>query len=223
MKTPDEIKAQWKPIGAWLAANAAVIGLVLAVLWIVLGEWREWKRGPGAPPAPVIAAPTERIAEAPRVVVEAPLVAPALPPKVVKRIAREYRKPGLATVEEDGSVVGADGHAIPGGISSAEVVLTEVELPPMPAGGGALVTREADGAIGVTVIPKPLPFVELRSEFAVGALIDPTGNGNWRGYARWTGLRIGRIHAVVEAGGESRSGSSGGYALLGAEFRFGGR
>lgn len=213
-------KLNWAEIVKFAAKYGTALGVVAVVGWFLLGEYRDWRRGEGAPPVPVVAQPTERTATAPVVTVTAPLQAPVLPPKVVKRIAKDYGK-SVATLNPAGEVVDDEGDVLPGGLEAGDLVLTEVELPKLPDGGDALVTRSPGGAVEVTVRPKPRKFFELRSDWAVGALLDPTGTGNWRGYARWNGLRIGRVYAVVEAGGERRASESGAYALVGAEMRFG--
>ena len=217
-----------KPIawGSVVKAAAKYSSLLVATtvaLWFLAGEWRQWVRNEGATPPPAVARQTSRVEKAADVTIPAaPLVAPALPPKVVKRIGKDYGKP-VASLNASGEVVDSGGAIIPGGLEISDLVLTEVEIPRLPEGGGALVTRKPGGGVEVTVRAAPRRFFELRSEFSIGALVDPTGGGDWRGYARWSGLRLGRVHAIVEAGGLRHGGSLGGYALVGAEVRFGGQ
>lgn len=211
-------------LAARIAIGPVAIAGVLIVVFIV-GEWRDLRRMTETLQAntAALAKKSERVAEATAVTIEAPLVAPAVAPKVVRRIAKDYAKPQLATLTEAGEVVDSSGAIIPGGLEISDLVLTEVEIPRLPEGGGALVTRKPGGGVEVTVKAAPRRFFELRSEFSIGALVDPTGGGDWRGYARWSGLRLGRVHAIVEAGGLRHGGSLGGYALVGAEVRFGGQ
>ena len=212
----------WAEVAKTAAKYSTILLIACGAMWLLLGEWSFWRHNDGARRPPIVARATARVAEAPQVKIpEAPLVAPALPPKVVKRIAKDYGKP-VSTLTEAGEVVDSSGAIIPGGLEVSDLVLTEVEIPRLPEGGGALVTRKPGGGVEVTVRAAPRRFFELRSEFSVGALVDPTGGGDWRGYARWSGLRLGRVHAIVEAGGLRHGGSSGGYVMVGAELRFGG-
>lgn len=221
------MKIEVRSVALWAAKNAALLIVGGLVALYISGELAAWRRGPEAPKGPVVAPVTERVAEAPAVRVEAPLAVPQLAPKVVRRIVKDYGKP-VATVDEAGTVVDDTGHAIPGGIEAADLLLSEVALPRMPDGGGAIVTRTPGGAIEVTVRPQPRRFFDLRSEWAIGAMVDPLdlakGDGtiDGRAFVRFTGLRIGRVHAIAEGGGERLNGRSGGYVLVGAEIRFGG-
>lgn len=205
----------------WCAKHLTVLAIGAWAALFVSGEVANWRRLPEVKPVPAVAPQTERVAEAPRVTVDAPLTAPQVAPRVLRKIVKDYGKP-VATVDTAGTVVDDTGHAIPGGSESTDLLLAEVELPRMSEGGGAIVTRTPGGAVEVTVRAKPRRFLELRSEWSIGALVDPTGGGDWRGYARWSGLRLGRVHAIVEAGGLRHGGSSGGYVMVGAELRFGG-
>lgn len=217
-------------LAARIAIGPVAIAGVLIVVFLV-GEWRDLRRMTETLQAntAALAKKTERVAEAPAVKIEAPLVAPAVAPKVVRRIAKDYAKPTLATVDEAGTVIDSAGHAIKGGIESSDLLVTEVQLPILPDGGGAIVTRAPGGAVEVTVRAKPRRFFDLRSEWSIGAMVDPLdlagGNGtiDGRAFVRYSGLRLGRVHAIAEAGGERLNGRSGGYVLVGAEVRFGSR
>lgn len=215
------MKVDARSVLLWCAKNLAVLGIGALVALFVAGELADWRRLPEVKPVPTVAPQAERVAEAPRVAVDAQLTAPQVAPRVLRKIVKDYGKP-VATVDSAGAVVDDTGHAIPGGIEATDLLLAEVELPRMAEGGGAIVTRTPGGAVEVTVRAKPRRFLDLRSDWSIGALVDPTGGGDWRGYARWSGLRLGRVHAIVEAGGLRHGGSSGGYVMVGAELRFGG-
>ena len=144
-----------------------------------------------------------------------------VPGRVLERLARDYDRPGLATVTAGGEVVDARGAVLPGGLAGAEVALGEFRLPRLPEGGSGLVTREPGGEVSLVVKPEARPFFALRSEWAVGAMVAPQDpGGEWRGYVRWSGLRLGRVHVVAEGGAQARAGASSAYALVGAEVRF---
>ncbi|HQN40262.1 MAG TPA: hypothetical protein PLQ31_12140, partial [Thermoanaerobaculia bacterium] len=179
--------------------GAAVVA-ALALL-VLLGELAAWRRVREVERRVVQVAPTRRFAELERVRVPAELAVPVVPGRVLERLARDYDRPGLATVTAGGEVVEARGAVLPGGLAGAEVALGEFRLPRLPEGGGALVTREPGGEVSLVVKPEARRFVGLRSEWAAGALVAPGDPaGEWRGYLRWSGLRLGRVHVVAEAG-----------------------
>lgn len=203
----------------WLGGLA--VAVVVAAALAELVAWY-WPVAP-VPAGPVVAVQTSRAAAAPEVKIAPELTVPALPPRVADKVRRDYAAPHVATVNTAGVPVDAKGSAIPGGFAGAEVALQEVTLPRLPAGGSALVTREPGGAVAVRVLPKPRPFVELRREWELEALASPIpGKSEGRVCARFTGLRLGRVRAIVEGGHAWRPGSSGLYVLAGARVEFGG-
>jgi len=210
----------------WAAGSTAAVKLGAAVvaalaLLVLLGELAAWRRVREVERRVVQVAPTRRFAELERVRVPAELAVPVVPGRVLERLARDYDRPGLATVTAGGEVVEARGAVLPGGLAGAEVALGEFRLPRLPEGGGALVTREPGGEVSLVVKPEARRFVGLRSEWAVGAMLSPADPaGEWRGYVRWSGLRVGRVHVVAEGGAQARAGTSSAYALVGAEVRF---
>ena len=210
----------------WASGSAAAGKLGAAVvaalaLLVVLGELAAWRRVREVERRVVQVAPTRRFADLERVRVPAELAVPVVPGRVLERLARDYDRPGLATVTPAGEVVDARGAVVPGGFGGAEVALGEFRLPRLPDGGGALVTREPGGEVSLVVKPEARRFVGLRSEWAAGALVAPGDPaGEWRGYVRWSGLRVGRVHVVAEGGAQARAGASSAYALVGGEVRF---
>ncbi len=204
---------------AGVKLGAALLA-ALAVL-VLLGELAAWRSAREVERRVVQVAPTRRFADLERVRVPAELAVPVVPGRVLERLARDYDRPGLATVTAGGEVVEARGAVLPGGLAGAEVALGEFRLPRLPEGGGALVTREPGGEVSLVVKPEARRFVGLRSEWAAGALVAPGDPaGEWRGYLRWSGLRLGRVHVVAEAGAQARAGASSAYALVGGEVRF---
>jgi hypothetical protein len=198
-----------------------VLGAVAAAVLLGLGEVAAWRKVREVERRVVTVAPTRRLASAELVRVPVDLAIPAVPWRVLERLAREYEAPRLATVTPAGEVVDARGAVLPGGLAGAEVALGEFRLPRLPEGGGALVTREPGGEVSLSVRPEARPFFGLRSEWAAGAMVSPADPaGEWRGYVRWSGLRVGRVHVVAEGGAQARAGASSAYALVGAEVRF---
>jgi hypothetical protein len=200
-----------------------VLGAVAAAVLLGLGEVAAWRKVREVERRVVTVAPTRRLASAELVRVPVDLAIPAVPWRVLERLAREYEAPRLATVTPAGAVVDSSGRVLPGGLGGAELVLGEYRIPRLPEGGSVLVTREEGGALEVRVQPRPRPFVGIGSEWAVGGLAGPAPSGggvDWRGYVRWSGVRVGRVHLVLEAGAHAASGRSGAYALAGAELRF---
>ena len=210
----------------WASGSAAAGKLGVAVvaalaLLALLGELAAWRRGRELEQRVVQVAPTQRFADLERVRVPAELAVPVVPGRVLERLARDYDRPGLATVTPAGEVVDARGAVLPGGLAGAEVALGEFRLPRLPEGGSGLVTREPGGEVSLLAKPEARPFWSLRSEWAAGALVAPQDPaGQWRGYVRWSGLRVGRVHLVAEGGAQARAGTSSAYALVGAEVRF---
>jgi len=210
----------------WAAGSTAAVKLGAAVvaalaLLVVLGELAAWRRVREVEQRVVQVAPTRRFADIERVRVPAELAVPVVPGRVLERLARDYDRPALATVTPAGEVVDARGAVVPGGFAGAEVALGEFLLPRLPEGGSGLVTREPGGEVSLVVKPEARPFFALRSEWAVGAMVAPQDpGGEWRGYVRWSGLRLGRVQVVAEGGAQARAGASSAYALVGAEVRF---
>ena len=210
----------------WAAGSTAAVKLGAAVvaalaLLVVLGELAAWRRVREVEQRVVQVAPTRRFADIERVRVPAELAVPVVPGRVLERLARDYDRPALATVTPAGEVVDARGAVVPGGFAGAEVALGEFLLPRLPEGGSGLVTREPGGEVSLVVKPEARPFFALRSEWAVGAMVAPQDpGGEWRGYVRWSGLRLGRVHVVAEGGAQARAGASSAYALVGGEVRF---
>ena len=210
----------------WAAGSTAAVKLGAAVvaalaLLVVLGELAAWRRVREVEQRVVQVAPTRRFADLELVRVPAELAVPVVPGRVLERLARDYDRPGLATVTPAGEVVDARGAVVPGGFGGAEVALGEFLLPRLPEGGSGLVTREPGGEVSLVVKPEARPFFALRSEWAVGAMVAPQDpGGEWRGYVRWSGLRLGRVHVVAEGGAQARAGASSAYALVGGEVRF---
>ena len=210
----------------WASGSLAGVKLGAALLaalalLVLLGELAAWRSAREVERRVVQVAPTRRFADLERVRVPAELAVPVVPERTLERLAREYAVPELGTVTPAGEVVDARGAVLPGGLAGAEVALGEFRLPRLPEGGAGLVTREPGGAVALRVKPEARPFVGFRSEWAVGAMLAPNDPaGEWRGYVRWSGLRVGRVHVVAEGGAQARAGASSAYALVGAEVRF---
>ena len=112
----------------WAAGSAAAVKLGAAVvaalaLLVLLGELAAWRRVREVEQRVVQVAPTRRFADLERVRVPAELAVPVVPGRVLERLARDYDRPGLATVTPAGEVVDARGAVLPGGLAGAEVAL----------------------------------------------------------------------------------------------------
>ncbi|HRS37466.1 MAG TPA: hypothetical protein P5144_16105 [Thermoanaerobaculia bacterium] len=208
--------------GSWAAGRGLALAAGVAVALLLAGEIADWRRAQEPARRVVTVRPTARLANAELVRVPLDLDVPAIQGRTLARLERDYVTGPLTTVAPDGALVGSSGAVLPGGLAGAELVLGEFRLARLPDGGGALVTRDAGGGVDVRVLPEPRRFISFRPEWSVGGLVSPIGSDrDWRAYARWSGLRIGRIHAVVEGGAHGTGGRSGAYAMVGAEIRFG--
>ena len=96
----------------WAAGSTAAVKLGAAVvaalaLLVLLGELAAWRRVREVEQRVVQVAPTRRFADLERVRVPAELAVPVVPGRVLERLARDYDRPGLATVTPAGEVVDA--------------------------------------------------------------------------------------------------------------------
>lgn len=222
--TPEPLTtwdSRLRRVGSLVLRHGVTCAVGGALALLLAGELLDWRREQEPVRRVVTVRPTSRLADAELVRIPADLVVPVIPGRTLTRLERDYATGPLATVVPSGDIVGSSGSTLSGGLADAELVLGEFRLPRLPEGGGALVTREPGGEVSLVVKPEARPFFGLRSEWAVGAMVAPADPaGEWRGYVRWSGLRVGRVHVVAEGGAQARAGASSAYALVGAEVRF---
>ena len=223
--TPEPLTtwdSRLRRVGSLVLRHGVTCAVGGALALLLAGELLDWRREQEPVRRVVTVRPTSRLADAELVRVPADLVVPVIPGRTLARLERDYATGPLATVVPSGDIVGSSGSTLSGGLADAELVLGEFRLPRLPEGGGALVTRDAGGGVDVRVLPAPRRFLSIRPEWSIGGLVSPSGaERDWRAYGRWSGLRIGRVHAVVEGGAHRTGNRSGAYAMLGAEIRFG--
>lgn len=220
MKLTKEVA--WATAKRWLAALSVggLVGIFVAFV-ILAGECNAFRGQSRQDTAPVVAPPTQIEAKSPeRLLEKVNIVAIDPSEKDRSRLAEKYHRPDLVAQKLSQGEPSSSADTTKNPQTLAEI-LGERTLPPMPAGGTALLTLEPGGRVEMTVAPNPEKLFEWRSVYEMGAVYGVGTAGDTRGRA-WGAvepLRFGRIHLRVEAGVDLRAGQTDGYAMAGAVWR----
>jgi hypothetical protein len=150
-------------------------------------------------------------------------------PRDRERLAERYNRPDLVRRSAGISDIpraaeSGDNANVHSGLTFAQgetAILGERELPPLPAGGTALLTLEPDGRVEVTVKPDPVPLFDWRTTWEVGGMYGKgtAGDTRARAWAAVEPIRFGGFHLRGEIGADVRAGLTDGYAMVGVVWR----
>lgn len=207
--------AVWRVVSSRAGVALAALGCGL----LLAGECSTHREARRTATAPVVLKDTPQAAKMATETLSCQTVKVLRPtPKEARRIEERFG-PILGEIVAP-EPTGDSGRAFEGHELEPRILALKT-VPKAPYGGEALVTLQPSGQTDVTFRANPRPFVEVRGVYGLGGLggLDSEGR-RWRAYGFAEPLRVGRFHLRGEGGVEGRGdGSSGWYALAGAELR----